>query len=60
VTGSKRGQIVGKECDYGSESDVLFTHHGSRSKRALTELGWKAGSRVDMQAPSIGTSFAGA
>ena len=22
--------------------DVLLTHHGSRSKRALTELGWKA------------------
>ena len=34
MTSSNRGQIVGKECDHGS--DVLLTHHASCSTRALS------------------------
>jgi NAD(P)-dependent dehydrogenase (short-subunit alcohol dehydrogenase family) len=40
VTSSKRGQVVGKECDHGP--DELLTHHASCGQRAFTELGWKA------------------
>ena len=32
MTSSKRGQVVGKECDHGS--DVLLTHHSSAGKSA--------------------------